>query len=137
MNILSNATVSRILHFTTNTAVLPLPVLSALHLMLEASVLASILSQLYLRIPEAGRLLSKYSPLAEVEQSVPESSHPVGLKEETAVTKTGTLQFFPKMCSQMLSRMLGFFPHRLLNKPAMTKQLQYYRSSSLLSRFPA
>lgn len=31
------------------------------------------LSQLYLHIPEAGRLLSKYSPLAEAEQSVPES----------------------------------------------------------------
>lgn len=54
------------------------------------------LSQLYLHIPEAGRLLSKYSPLAEAEQSVPESWHLAGFKEETAVTNTSKLQFLPK-----------------------------------------
>lgn len=64
------------------------------------------LSQLYLQIPEAGRLLSKYSPLAEEEQSVPESWHLVGFKEETAVTKTRTLRFLPKYLPQMLGRIM-------------------------------
>lgn len=103
-NIPSNAIVSRMLHFTTNTvAVLDFFYSSSSifvctrHLKCwQADCTLTFLSQLYLHVPEAGRLLSKYSPLAEVEQSVPESSHLVGFKEETAVTKTRILQFLPK-----------------------------------------